>query len=93
MIEALDGFVEWVFTQRKGDGSAPIQGKTPETKKTKLFAEVFAENTTSMHILEKCGFQREGVQKGQIVTRYGEVTDLHLYGLTLDDWKMWKHGE
>ena len=93
MIEALDGFVHWAFTQRDGDGSAPAQGTPPETKKTKLFAEVFAGNTTSMHILERCGFQKEGVQKDQVVTRYGEVTDLHLYGLTLKDWKTWRDGE
>ena len=63
-----------------------LEGK-PEVKKTRLFAGVFAENTGSMHILEKCGFQKEGVQRGHVVTRHGHVTDLHLYGLNFNDWE------
>ncbi|KAL1601689.1 hypothetical protein SLS60_006604 [Paraconiothyrium brasiliense] len=90
MKEALQGFVEWTFLHRQGDGSAPADGKPPETRKTRLFAGVFAENTASMRILEQCGFVKEGVQKGQIVTRYGEITDLHLYGLTVQDWEVWR---
>ena len=67
--------------------------KPPEVKKTKIFATVMTGNTASMHILSKCGFAKEGVQKEQIVTRYGEITDLHLYGLTVGDWEKWKEAK
>ncbi|KAF1977105.1 acyl-CoA N-acyltransferase [Bimuria novae-zelandiae CBS 107.79] len=90
MSEALLAFIEWTFYQRDGDGSAAAEGKKPEVKKTRLFAGVLGGNTRSMRILEKCGFQKEGVQKGHIVTRYGELTDLHMYGLTVGDWEAWK---
>lgn len=87
--EALAGFLEWTFVHRTGDGSAAAAAK-PEVKKTRVVAHVFAENTVSMLVLEKCGFVKEGVQRGQVVTRGGVLMDLHLYGLTVGDWEVWR---
>ncbi|OAG02701.1 acyl-CoA N-acyltransferase [Paraphaeosphaeria sporulosa] len=84
MKEALAGFVEWTFLHRTSDGSKVEEGRS---RKTRLFAAVFAENTASMRILEGCGFVREGVQRGHVHTRYGEITDLHLFGLGRGEWE------
>jgi RimJ/RimL family protein N-acetyltransferase len=44
----------------------------------RLFATVYANNPASMRVLEKAGFEREGVQKSAIVKR-GELLDLFVY--------------
>ncbi|KAL5380999.1 hypothetical protein PMIN06_012084 [Paraphaeosphaeria minitans] len=89
MQEALAGFVEWTFLHRTGNGGHVEQGRA---RKTRLFAAVFAENVASMRVLERCGFVREGVQRGQVVTRYGEVMDLHLFGLGKGEWEERRKG-
>lgn len=92
MKEALEAFVEWTFLHRTSDGSAATKEKPPEVKKTKLYAGVFAENVASMRTLEACGFRREGVQRGQVVTRYGVEMDLVLYGLGKGEWEEGRRG-
>jgi len=94
MREALEGFVEWCFTAREGDGSVEAaSGALAEQKKvlrpSRLFAGVFSGNAASMRCLESCGFLSEGVQRGH-VEKHGEVMDLHLYGLTRGDWEIWR---
>ncbi|MEO7323608.1 MAG: GNAT family protein [Dokdonella sp.] len=44
----------------------------------RLFATVYASNPASMRVLEKVGFEREGVQKSAVMKR-GELLDLHVY--------------
>ncbi|MEP7041742.1 MAG: GNAT family protein [Dokdonella sp.] len=44
----------------------------------RLFATVYANNPASMRVLEKIGFEREGVQKSAVVKR-GDLLDLHVY--------------
>jgi ribosomal-protein-alanine N-acetyltransferase len=44
----------------------------------RLFATVYANNPASMRVLEKVGFEREGVQKSAVVKR-GELLDLYVY--------------
>jgi ribosomal-protein-alanine N-acetyltransferase len=46
----------------------------------RMQANVNANNPASMRVLEKAGFQKEGVLKRAIV-KYGEVIDEHLYAL------------
>jgi len=47
---------------------------------TKIYAVVFAENTASAHLLEKCGFNKEGYLK-QHIFKNGYYYDAILYGL------------
>ena len=44
----------------------------------RLFATVYANNPASMRVLEKAGFEREGVQKSAVVKR-DELLDLIVY--------------
>lgn len=44
----------------------------------RLYATVYANNPASMRVLEKAGFEREGVQKSAVVKR-GELLDLVVY--------------
>ncbi|KAF2443923.1 acyl-CoA N-acyltransferase [Karstenula rhodostoma CBS 690.94] len=84
MREALAGFVEWTFLHRDSDGAKAEEGRS---RKTRLVAGVFAENVGSMRVLEACGFVKEGVQRGEVVTREGVVMDLHLFGLGVGEWR------
>lgn len=47
-------------------------------KLTRIFAQVFAENTASMRVLEKAGFEAEGVMRRSAV-KNGVVLDQVLY--------------
>jgi [ribosomal protein S5]-alanine N-acetyltransferase len=49
----------------------------------RLFANVFASNVASMRVLEKAGFEREGVMRRAIV-KEGVLMDAIVYGLTRD---------
>ena len=44
----------------------------------KLFAPVLAPNTASMRVLEKCGYEREGILKRE-VCKNGQFFDIHHY--------------
>jgi len=44
----------------------------------RVFATVYVNNPASARVLEKCGFEREGVQKSAVVKR-GELLDLFVY--------------
>lgn len=52
---------------------------------TRIHAGVFHGNNASARVLEKLGFQREGVQRRHI-NRLGTWHDLILYGLLREDW-------
>jgi RimJ/RimL family protein N-acetyltransferase len=77
MTEVLDAFIDWMFSE-KG-----------EIKR--LCAQVFAPQKASMRCLEKCGFVAEGVMRGH-AEKFGEVMDMHIFGLTKDDWEERKKG-
>jgi ribosomal-protein-alanine N-acetyltransferase len=49
----------------------------------RLFANVFASNPASMRVLEKAGFQREGVLRRAVV-KDDVLMDAVIYGLTRD---------
>lgn len=46
---------------------------------TRLYAGVFAFNPASMRVLEKAGFEQEGVFRRAII-KNGVITDFHQYG-------------
>ncbi|GAA0716759.1 GNAT family protein [Dokdonella soli] len=50
----------------------------------RLYATVYANNPASARVLEKAGFEREGVQKSAVVKR-GELLDLVVYARTRTD--------
>lgn len=55
----------------------------------RISAHVFAWNPASSRVLEKNGFRLEG-SKRQAVLRFGEVTDLLIYGLLPEDFQTTK---
>jgi RimJ/RimL family protein N-acetyltransferase len=50
----------------------------PELKK--IYAPVFGFNIASQRVLQKAGFEREGILK-QAAIKNGEITDLHYYSI------------
>ena len=52
-----------------------------ETDILRIFAEPFAYNIGSRHVLEKAGFQFEGIMRSNAV-KNGQILDMALYGLT-----------
>lgn len=54
-----------------------------ETDLYRLFANVFSSNPASMRVLEKAGFQREGILRRAVV-KEGVLLDTVVYALTRD---------
>ena len=59
-------------------------GARPEM--VRVCADVFGWNPASARVLEKNGFQLEGVLR-RGVCKFGEYTDLLCYGLVRDEWE------
>lgn len=55
-----------------------------ELRLERLAADVYATNEASARVLEKAGFEHEGVQREHAVVE-GERVDLHRYGLLADE--------
>lgn len=51
----------------------------------KVHAKVWEDNEGSMHLLEKLGFEREGVLRDHWYG-FGDYSDEHLFGLLETDW-------
>ena len=72
----------------RGIASAAVQGFVPWAAQTfgltRFFAEVFETNASSMRVLEKSGFVREGLLRHQ-VRKDGRYLDQAVYGLVLHD--------
>ncbi len=51
----------------------------------RIYAHVFPENEVSMRLLEKIGFQREGIIREGFKHR-GEYISVYLYSILEDDW-------
>lgn len=75
VTEVLGGFTRWTMLNYKNKG----------VKTTKLCGKIFAGNTPSMRCFEKCGYEKEGVLRGQCEKR-GQIMDLHIFGLTRGGW-------
>ncbi len=52
----------------------------------RLFAGVFEGNTASMRVLEKCGYELEGVSK-KAALKGGRFLDLYNYGIVREDFR------
>lgn len=52
----------------------------------KIFAETI-DGVKSVRLMKKLGMQPEGIQRSQIRDSHGGWADLHLYGLTQEDWR------
>lgn len=52
---------------------------------TRIFAGVFSSNTSSMRVLEKCGFRCEAVFR-RSVRKDGNFLDEHVYSILKEDW-------
>ena len=57
-----------------------------ERRLHKLSADVLADNEASARVLEKVGFEREGVRREHAFAG-GEHVDVLNYGLVVDDWR------
>ena len=55
-------------------------------KLVRIYARVMHPNTTSAHLLEKCGFAYEGTLRRHI-KRNGRYLDDVRYGLLVEDWR------
>ena len=72
----------------RGIATAAIRAFVPWVAATfgfrRLFAEIFESNPASAHVLEKCGFVREGVLRLH-ARKDGKYMDQIVYGLLLDE--------
>ena len=53
----------------------------------RIFAEPFAKNSASCRVLEKAGFQLEGVLRSNAV-KNGEIRDMKMYALLRQEWEL-----
>jgi [ribosomal protein S5]-alanine N-acetyltransferase len=71
----------------RGIATKAVQGLSQRTLDGndlyRLFANVFASNPASMRVLEKAGFQREGILRRAVV-KEGVLLDTVVYALTRD---------
>ncbi|GAB4233290.1 MAG: GNAT family N-acetyltransferase [Ekhidna sp.] len=57
---------------------------------SRLFSHVYEYNIASMRVLEKCGFQHEGISRKAII-KNEKLWDLHEYGLLKGDFSPLNH--
>jgi RimJ/RimL family protein N-acetyltransferase len=69
--DAVERAVAYAFTERRLH---------------KVYANVFASNDASRRVLEKAGFEREGVHREQCFVD-GEHVDIYRYGLLVSEWE------
>jgi ribosomal-protein-alanine N-acetyltransferase len=77
ITEVLTAFTTWSFESFEGKDGQRLR---------RLWGNVFEGNTGSMRCFEKCGYALEGVMKGH-GEKYGQVFDMHVFGLTKADWE------
>ena len=91
---ARDGRAElgyWLAAEHWGRGVATeacraiVDWGFRTIKLGRIYAQVFAGNEASCHVLEKLGLQREGVKR-QHVKHDGKMRDVVLYGMLRDEW-------
>jgi len=80
----------WLAPEYHGNGYATAAGRLlvdygfAERRLHKVYANAFAHNEASQRVLEKLGFEREGVHREQAFVD-GEHVDVYRYGLLVDD--------
>ena len=81
-------FGYWLAESHWGRGimteaaQAVIPYAMPRFALCRLEAAVFAWNPASMHVLEKCGFEREGISRSSVF-KDGELIDRVVYALVV----------
>jgi len=72
----------------RGYATEAVRQKTAEvfatTDLVRIAAHVFAPNTASMRILEKCGYELEGILRRSII-KNGNIMDSHVYAKLRDE--------
>jgi RimJ/RimL family protein N-acetyltransferase len=69
--EALKLLIEYLFTTKNI---------------TRIQATTHTKNIAAQHVLEKCGFKKEGCQRKAIFTN-GEFQDTYIYRILREEWK------
>jgi ribosomal-protein-alanine N-acetyltransferase len=69
--EAVSLLIDWLFTAKKI---------------ARLQAAMVPENAASRRVIEKCGFQREGVMRRAAFLQ-GRSTDIELWSLVREEWE------
>jgi len=69
--EAVSLLIDWLFTAKKI---------------ARLQAAMVPENAASRRVVEKCGFQREGVMRRAAFLQ-GRSTDIELWSLVREEWE------
>lgn len=77
------------FFQGKGYGTEALSAMTrfcfEYTELRRLWAEVDIRNVSSLRMLEKCGYIREGmIRQGRMVNTW---CNYYIYGILLTDWR------
>lgn len=81
----------WVDPEFHGEGYAPrgaalvVEFAFAELNLNRVQTAVFEPNRPSQRVMEKLGFEREGVQR-QAQHIDGEFHDTYLYGMLREDW-------
>jgi RimJ/RimL family protein N-acetyltransferase len=57
-----------------------------ERRLHKLYARAFAFNDASKRVLEKAGFEQEGIHRDQVFVD-GDYVDVYRYGVLADEWE------
>lgn len=81
----------WVMPEHQGNGyvteatGLALDYAFEERRLAKVYALVLETNEGSQHVLEKLGFEREGVLRKDTFTD-GERRDNYRYGILADEW-------
>ena len=79
----------WLTPPRWGQGIMQrvlrhyVTAMAPVLGLRRVFARVYEGNLASMRVLERCGFEREGIERGALI-KHGQVLDAHLYARCFD---------
>jgi len=82
----------WIASEHHGNGYATAAARLlvdygfREQRLHKVYADTFAFNEASQRVLEKVGFEREGVHRDQGFVD-GEHVDVYRHGLLRDDFE------
>ena len=86
------GLWYWIVPEYQGNGYATeaagriVDYGFRQRRLHKIVGESYAYNDGSIRVLEKLGFEREGIHREEAFVD-GERVDVHRYGLLVDEWR------